>query len=102
MEFANLSLAYTAGILAVLAPCSLPMLPGFFSYFMDKEGKQSNLLSGLVFGLTTVAGLFRRASGVDLESVVQLLPESKNLPSERGKEPAEPAGRKGIPAGHCP
>ena len=37
MEFANLSLAYTAGLLAILAPCSLPMLPSFFSYFMDKE-----------------------------------------------------------------
>lgn len=66
MEFANLSLAYTAGILAVLAPCSLPMLPGFFSYFMNKEGKQSNLLSGLVFGLTTVAGFLTIFLGIGI------------------------------------
>ena len=56
MEFANLSLAYTAGILAVLAPCSLPMLPGYFSYYMGNEEKSGNIVSAVVFGLVTVVG----------------------------------------------
>ena len=56
MEFANLSLAYSAGLLAVLAPCALPMLPSFFAYYMNAEGKEGNLFSAITFGLITVLG----------------------------------------------
>jgi cytochrome c-type biogenesis protein len=56
MEIANLSLAFSAGLLAVLAPCSLPMLPSFVSYFLNSEGKKRSLESAISFGLTTVAG----------------------------------------------
>ena len=56
MEIANLSLAFSAGLLAVLAPCSLPMLPSFVSYFLNSEGKKSSLESAIFFGFTTVAG----------------------------------------------
>ena len=56
MEFANLSLAYSAGLLAVLAPCSLPMLPGFVAYYMNAEGRENNMFSAITFGLLTVLG----------------------------------------------
>jgi len=56
MEFANLSLAYSAGLLAVLAPCALPMLPSFVAYYMNAEGKEGNLFSAITFGLITVLG----------------------------------------------
>lgn len=56
MEFANLSLAYSAGLLAVLAPCALPMLPGFVAYFMNTEGRDHNMFSAIKFGLLTVLG----------------------------------------------
>lgn len=66
MEFANLSLAYSAGLLAVLAPCALPMLPSFVSYFMNKEDEQSSLGSALVFGFITVAGFVTIFLGIGI------------------------------------
>jgi len=64
MAFANLSLAYSAGLLAVLAPCALPMLPSFVSYFMNKEGEKSSLVSAVVFGFITVAGFLTVFLGI--------------------------------------
>jgi cytochrome c-type biogenesis protein len=56
MEFANLGLAYSAGLLAVLAPCALPMLPSFVAYYMNAEERENKLVSALGFGVTTVLG----------------------------------------------
>ena len=56
MEIADLSLAFSAGLLAVLAPCALPMLPSFVSFFMNTEEEKTSLGSALGFGVTTVAG----------------------------------------------
>jgi cytochrome c biogenesis protein CcdA len=56
MELANLSLAFSAGLLAVLAPCALPMLPSFVSFFMNSEEKKTSVVSAVGFGITTVAG----------------------------------------------
>ena len=56
MELINLSLAFSAGLLAVLAPCALPMLPSFVSYYLNAEGKKNDLNSALRFGFITVAG----------------------------------------------
>ena len=66
MEIANLSLAYSAGLLAVLAPCALPMLPSFVSYFMNKEDEESSLMSALVFGFITVAGFLTVFLGIGI------------------------------------
>lgn len=66
MEFANLSLSYSAGLLAVLAPCALPMLPSFVSYFMNKEEEKSSLMSALVFGFITVAGFLTVFLGIGI------------------------------------
>ena len=64
MEFMNLSLAYTAGLLAVLAPCALPMLPSFVSYFMNTEDRKADLGSALFFGFATVAGFLTIFLGI--------------------------------------
>jgi cytochrome c biogenesis protein CcdA len=56
MEIANLSLAFSAGLLAVLSPCSLPMLPSYLSYFLNLEKNKNSLSSALGFGFITVAG----------------------------------------------
>jgi cytochrome c-type biogenesis protein len=56
MEFANLGLAYSAGLLAVLAPCAIPMLPSFVAYYMNAEERENKLASALGFGVTTVLG----------------------------------------------
>jgi len=56
MEFANLGLAYSAGLLAVLAPCALPMLPSFVSYYVKDDGKDGDFLSAISFGFITVIG----------------------------------------------
>jgi len=55
MNFVNLSLAYTAGALATLTPCALPMLPAYITLYTVSEEKRS-LSSALKFGLTTVVG----------------------------------------------
>ena len=56
MEITNISLAFSAGLLAVLAPCALPMLPSFVSYFLVSDEKKYSLESAVVFGLITVTG----------------------------------------------
>jgi cytochrome c biogenesis protein CcdA len=56
MEIVNLSLVFSAGLIAVLAPCALPMIPSFVSYYMNAEGRENNLRSALSFGFITVAG----------------------------------------------
>lgn len=56
MEFANLSLVFSAGLLAVLSPCSLPMLPSFVAYYMNADGRERNIFSAIAFGLMTVLG----------------------------------------------
>lgn len=56
MEFGNLGFAYSAGLLAVLAPCALPMLPSFVAYYMNAEENDNKILSALGFGSTTVLG----------------------------------------------
>jgi cytochrome c biogenesis protein CcdA len=66
MELVNFSLAYSAGLLAVLAPCALPLLPSFVSYFLNTEQKQSNLISALTFGFTTVAGFLTIFLGIGI------------------------------------
>ncbi len=68
MEFANLGLAYSAGLLAVLAPCSLPMLPSFVAYYMNAEGRKNKLGSAIGFGVTTVIGF------LSIFSVIGVLP----------------------------
>ena len=56
MEFANLGLVFSAGLLAVLSPCSLPMLPSFVAYYMNADGRERNIFSAVAFGLITVIG----------------------------------------------
>jgi len=56
MELTNLGVAFTAGVLAVLAPCALPMLPSYVAYYMNlKEGDRS-IGASLGFAFTLVAG----------------------------------------------
>jgi cytochrome c-type biogenesis protein len=66
MEIANLSLAYSAGLLAVLAPCALPMLPSFVSYYMNAEHRENKWLSAIGFGLTTLAGFLTVFLGIGI------------------------------------
>jgi cytochrome c-type biogenesis protein len=56
MALGNIGLAYSAGLLAVLAPCALPMLPSYVSFFVNNEEKQASFFSAIGFGTLTVAG----------------------------------------------
>ena len=56
MELANLGVAFTAGMLAVLAPCALPMLPSYVAYYMNLEEDERSLGASLGFAFTVVAG----------------------------------------------
>lgn len=56
MELARLSLSFSAGFLAMMAPCALPMLPSYIAFFLNAEGKEAKLSSAILFGLITVLG----------------------------------------------
>jgi len=56
MELASLGVAFTAGMLAVLAPCALPMLPSYVAYYMNLDEDKRRLGASLGFAFTVVAG----------------------------------------------
>lgn len=56
MDAAQLLIAFTAGALAFLSPCSLPMLPAYVSYYLDRGNQKGRLLTGLVLAASMVAG----------------------------------------------
>lgn len=55
MNPASLSLSFAAGFLAALAPCALPMLPGYVAYYMNL-GQGRSPLTYLAYSASTVAG----------------------------------------------
>jgi len=48
MDAAQLSLAFTAGALAFLSPCALPMIPVYLSYYISSERAGKRLMNGLL------------------------------------------------------
>jgi cytochrome c-type biogenesis protein len=56
MDAAQLLIAFTAGVLAFLSPCSLPMLPAYVSYYLDRGEQRGRILSGLVLAMSMIAG----------------------------------------------
>lgn len=52
----SLGVAFTAGMLAVLAPCALPMLPSYVAYYMNLDEDERSLGAILGFAFTVVAG----------------------------------------------
>jgi len=56
MDPASLSLSFTAGFLAALAPCALPMLPGYVAYYMNMGQGRRSPLAYMMYSLSTVAG----------------------------------------------
>jgi cytochrome c-type biogenesis protein len=56
LDVAILGLSYSAGLLATMAPCALPMLPGYVAYYMNVGGGERGLSRGVASGLVTVSG----------------------------------------------
>ena len=56
MDAAQLTLAFTAGALAFLSPCSLPMLSVYISYYIDNCDSGGQLLLGLKVAVSMVFG----------------------------------------------
>lgn len=67
MAIAYLGLAFTAGFMATLAPCALPMLPSYIAYYLNLEEERS-LKKSIIFSVTTVIGF------LTLYMVIGLLP----------------------------
>ncbi len=76
MEFANLGLAYSAGLLAVLAPCALPMLPSFVAYYMNAEERENKLEDNHDLAEEVLEVQVRDHRGVD--NILQLFPQTGN------------------------
>jgi cytochrome c biogenesis protein CcdA len=56
MDSVQLFIAFTAGALAFLSPCSLPMLPAYVSYYLERGEKKGGIVAGLFLALSLVAG----------------------------------------------
>lgn len=56
MDGAQLLIAFTAGALAFLSPCSLPMLPAYVSYMLERGDRKGRLLSGLALSAAMIVG----------------------------------------------
>ncbi len=63
MDAAQLSLAFSAGALAFLSPCCLPMLIGYVTRYVGRE-EGGGLLPGLAFSASTVGGFLLVFVGV--------------------------------------
>lgn len=55
MEAARLLLAFTAGVLSPLSPCSLPLLPSYIAYYLTAVDAH-RLRGGLTLAFTTLLG----------------------------------------------
>ena len=56
MDPAQYGIAFTAGILAFLSPCALPMLPAYISYYINRGEGKGSLISGFIFSLAMLFG----------------------------------------------
>jgi cytochrome c biogenesis protein CcdA len=56
MDPVQYSMAFTAGVLAFLSPCALPMLPAYISYYINRGEGKGSLISGLIFSLAMLFG----------------------------------------------
>ena len=56
MDAASLGLCFTAGFLATMAPCALPMLPGYVAYYVNAGQRGKAPLAYLGYALSTAAG----------------------------------------------
>jgi len=80
----HLGLAFTAGLLGFLSPCSLPMLPSYVAYYLNLEVETSTewrLLRALIFAFATTAGFLTVFTAVGLlpSLSIQLLPISESV-----------------------
>ncbi len=66
VDYALLSFAFSAGLVAFFSPCAVVLLPGYLTYFLSKYSKDYQLhkvdfnlfLKGLEFALLTILGFF--------------------------------------------
>ncbi len=70
MDGAQLAIAFTAGALAFLSPCSLPMLPAYVSYTLERGDHK--LSSGLALSTSMIAGFLAVFVGVGLVSSIAI------------------------------
>jgi cytochrome c biogenesis protein CcdA len=55
MSLVNLGLAFSAGFMATLAPCALPMLPSYIAYYLNLT-EEPDLKKSLEFATATLIG----------------------------------------------
>jgi cytochrome c biogenesis protein CcdA len=56
VDAAQLSIAYTAGALAFLSPCALPLLPTYISYFMERKEEQFRIAQSIYMAISLLGG----------------------------------------------
>lgn len=84
LDVGQAGLAFTAGLLGFLSPCSLPMLPSYIAYYLNLEvetSRERRLLRALMFAFATTAGFLTVFTAVGLipSLSIRLLPISESL-----------------------
>jgi len=82
LDAAQVGLAFTAGVLGFISPCSLPMLPSYVAYYLNRDVETSSehrLFKALVFASATIAGFLTVFTAVGLlpSLAIQLVPLSE-------------------------
>jgi cytochrome c biogenesis protein CcdA len=78
MDLGRLSLVFYSGVLAILSPCALPMLPSYVALYLNFDNNKNKLYSALIFGFITVAGFLTVFLGIGLIPSYALNLLSKN------------------------
>lgn len=55
MDIEHFGLAFTAGVLAVLSPCALPLLPAYIIYYLNQKTR-GHILQVFLFSFMTMIG----------------------------------------------
>jgi len=84
LDAGQVGLAFTAGLLGFLSPCSLPMLPSYVVYYLNLDVEthgERRLLRALIFAFATTAGFLTvfTAAGLLPSLSIRLLPISESL-----------------------
>lgn len=66
MDLGRFSLVFSSGVLAILSPCALPMLPSYVALYLNLDDNKNKLRSSLIFGFITVIGFLTVFIGIGL------------------------------------
>jgi len=77
LEPSGLALVFSAGALALLSPCSFPMLPGYISYYVGVKASPRRIISA---GVACTLGILAVFSAIGLAASALRVLEPQRIP----------------------